>query len=100
MSLQDKKNIDEKLEQSNGGVGKSSDGKVNANTESRKEKRLIILKLALYCGGAFYCTIVMVIVLLNVYGKEIEGTELTILLTVLGSSLTTIIGVIAGSSID
>jgi len=68
--------------------------------EKRKAERLKILRVALYFGGGFYFALVLLIIVLSAVGITVESTELTILVTILGSSITTIIGVIAGSAID
>lgn len=74
---------------------------IDASQEKRKEKRLDILKTLLYfilAGMAISATVTLVIY----FGTGATATppELIVLNTILGSSLTTIIGVIAGTSID
>jgi hypothetical protein len=63
-------------------------------------ERLNVLRNILYVGGAAYILITLIVIGLQVHGAMPESTELTILITVLGSALTTIIGVVIGSSLD
>ena len=75
------------------------DAEPTVPTVSGKD-RLVILRRVLYFGGCIYIGLVTLIIFLQVLGKTPESTELTILITMLGTTLTTIIGVIIGSSLD
>ena len=68
--------------------------------EERKEKRLEILKMFLYGAGVFYVLLSVIIICLQLRFNYKSTSEMIILVTIIGSSITTIIGVIAGTSID
>lgn len=68
--------------------------------EERKKERLIILKWALFGVGIGFLFSIITTIVITVCFQFETPPELIVLNTVLGSSLTTIIGVIAGTSID
>lgn len=70
------------------------------DSEKRKGDRLKVLKNFLYGSGISYVVLSITIVVLNVLNFSIMSNELTILVTFIGAAITTIIGVIAGTSID
>ena len=72
----------------------------NYRKETRKDTRLVILKRILYFGGIFYlCALIAIfaVTIIKGYGAI---RELPTIVNLLTPALTTIIGVIIGSSID
>ena len=77
----------------------SKNNKVPMDKEGRKSRRLLILGMALGCSFVVF-TISIIITCIFVYKSVSTPPELIVLNTVMGSTITTIVGVIAGTSID
>ena len=89
--------LEEKLKEINSKLPKNNT--VPIDKEGRKSRRLLILGLAL--GGSFVVFIISIIITcIFVYKSVPTPPELIVLNTVMGSTITTIVGVIAGTSID
>jgi hypothetical protein len=69
-------------------------------SEVRKGDRLRILRNFLYGAGISYIFLSIAIITLGALNFTVFSTELTVIIVLIGSAITTIIGVIAGSSID
>jgi len=76
---------------------KSSD---NPDIEITPKDRLNILRTILYCGGIFYLVVTVALIVLRTVDGQPMSAELATLITFLGSTLTTIVGVIIGSSLN
>ena len=65
-----------------------------------KERRFRALTRVLYWGGAFYLALTISIVILKILGEDVDSYSLAITSSFIGGVITTIVGVIAGSSIN